>query len=79
MNAPRSWPLLALGAGVLVAHLWLANGVLPPPLGPDTAQRASLRFEVAFVRELAPVAVVAPAPAARPKPRVARLAAAPAA
>lgn len=79
MNAPQARPLLALGVGVLAAHLWLANGVLPPPLGGDAADSPRLRFEVNFVRELAPVAVLPSAPAARPKRRVATLAAAPAA
>ncbi|MDO9071985.1 MAG: DUF3108 domain-containing protein [Rubrivivax sp.] len=79
MNASRVHWLLALGAAVLLAHLWLANGVLPPPLGADGAESPRLRFEVSFVRELAPVAVVAPAPLLRPKPRLAALAAAPAA
>ena len=79
MNARRVHWLLALGAAVLLAHLWLANGVLPPPLGADGADSARLRFEVSFVRELAPVAVVAPPPAQRTRPRLAALAAAPAA
>lgn len=73
VNARRVPALLALGLGTLVAHLWLANGVLPPPLGGDDANRPPARFEVSFVRELAPVAVLPPAPAARPPPRRAAL------
>ncbi len=78
LNVLRARPLLALGVGVLAVHLWLANGVLPPPLGGDAADRPPARFEVAFVRELAPAAVLPPAPAARPPPRVAALPKAPA-
>jgi len=80
VNARRVQGLLALGAAVLPAHLWLANGVLPPPLGGAGDDGPRLRFEVSFVRELAPAAVVAaPAPVRRARPRVAALAAAPAA
>ncbi|MBA4177088.1 MAG: hypothetical protein C0505_11090 [Leptothrix sp. (in: Bacteria)] len=75
MRPRRAGPLLALGVGVLAAHLWLADGVLPPPLGADDAPR--VRFEVAFVRELAPAAAVPPPPVVRPRPRVATLAASP--
>ena len=71
--------LLVLGAGVLLVHLWLANGVLPPPLGVDAAGRPPARFEVSFVRELAPVAVLPSTPMVRARPRVAALAAASAA
>ncbi len=80
MNARRVHSLLALAVAVLAAHLWLANGVLPPPLGDGDEGRPPVRFEVSFVRELAPTAVLpAPAPVARPRPRLAALAAAPAA
>ena len=56
LKAPR-WPsLLALAAGVLVVHLWLAGSVLPTQLGEGAAERARPRFQVSFVRELAPAA-----------------------
>jgi len=70
------WPtLLALGAGVLAGHLWLAGNVMPSQLGEGAAERARQRFQVSFVHELAPAAP--PPLAAEPPPparRWARLA-----
>ena len=73
------WPaLLALAAGVLAAHLWLADRVMPGQLGEGAAERARSRFQVSFVRELAPAAPP-PVPAqartpALPERRLSRLA-----
>ncbi len=73
----RPLPLLALGAGVLAVHLWVVDEVAPPRLGEGAAAAQLRRFEVSFVRELAPTAPPAVAPrAAAPRPR--RVAAAPA-
>ena len=72
MNALRGRPLLVLSVCVLVAHLWLGGEVLPERLGEGAADTPRRRIEVAFVRELAPVAVV-PAPAPREPPRRAAL------
>ena len=67
--------LLALGAGVLAAHLWLAGTVMPDQLGEGAAERARPRFQVSFVRELAHAAPAAVAPQVpAPAQRLARLA-----
>lgn len=72
----------ALGAGVVVVHLWLADGVLESRLGEGAADRTPARIEVAFVKTLVPEAppaappVVAPRP--RPRPKAALAAAPPA-
>jgi len=75
LKAPR-WPaLLALGVGVLLAHIWLAGRVWPDQLGDGAAARERPRFQVSFVRELAPAAPPALAPQAAPAlRRLARLA-----
>jgi len=74
LNALRGRPLAALGAGVLLAHLWVVDEVVPVRLGEGAAQRPLRRIEVAFVRELrptaAPLVVAAPVP---PRPRRARV------
>lgn len=77
MNALRGRPLLGLSAAVLAAHLWLAGEVMPDRWGEGAGDAPRRRIEVAFVHELAPVAV-APVPAARQKPVAARPAAQPA-
>jgi hypothetical protein len=41
--------LAALSLGVLVGHLWLADGVMPSRLGDGDAQRRIKRIDVAFV------------------------------
>lgn len=56
MNARRGRPLAALGAGVLLAHLWLVGEVVPARLGEGAANSSLRRIEVAFVRELQPAA-----------------------
>ena len=75
LNRPRGPALLALGTVVLAAHLWLAGNVVPSRLGEGAAERERQRFQVSFVRELAPAApppvAASPAP---PAPRWARLA-----
>lgn len=71
MNALRGRPLALLAAGVLAAHLWIVDEVVPARLGDGSAAAAVRRFEVAFVRELAqaapPAVPAAPAPAPRPR------------
>lgn len=56
MNALRGRPLAALGAAVLLAHLWVVGEVLPSQLGEGAALRPLRRIEVAFVSELKPTA-----------------------
>ena len=72
MSALRAAALPALVVGVLLAHLWIVNDVLPPRLGEGegegAAPAARRRIKVAFVRELAPAAPPA-APAVRERPR----------
>lgn len=78
LKAIRGPALLALAAGVLAAHLWLAGRIVPDALGDGAAADARPRFQVSFVRSLLPAAP--PAPAAQPAPpRLARLSVAPAA
>lgn len=70
---PPRWRTLAgLAVAVTLTHFWLAGQVLPDRLGEGAADSRPRRIEVAFVRELAPAAppAVAPAPA-RPRPRAA--------
>jgi hypothetical protein len=74
LKPARRPALLALALAVLWAHLWLAGRALPTRLGEGAADRAGPRFEVSFVRELAPTAPPAAAP--RAAPRLRRLAAA---
>ncbi len=70
MNALRGRPLAALGAGVLLAHLWVVGEVMPARLGEGAAdQSPQRRITVSFVRELAPAAPPAPPPRASPRPR----------
>ncbi len=64
---------VALSVAVAVAHLWLLDRHLPARLGSGAADTASKRIEVAFVRELAPVAP--PPSAVRPRPPLPRLSA----
>jgi len=68
---PTRWHrLAALAVGVTLAHLWLIGEILPDRLGEGAVETRPRRIEVAFVRELQPVApppVVAPPP--RPRPR----------
>ena len=72
---PARLALPALAAAVLAAHLWLAGSVLPSQLGDGAAERAWPRFQVSFVRQLAPAAPPAAAPQPAPaKPRLQRLA-----
>ena len=75
MNALRGRPLAALGAGVLLAHLWVVDEVVPARLGEGAAEKSLRRIEVAFVRELKPTAAPVPVAAAAPRPRRARAAA----
>ncbi len=56
MNALRGRPLAALGAAVLLAHLWVVGEVLPSQLGDGAEVRPLRRIEVAFVSELKPTA-----------------------
>lgn len=83
MNALRGRPLAALGAGVLLAHLWLVGEVVPARLGDGAANPSLRRIEVAFVRELQPAAplVLAAPPVLRrarvPSPALAASAALP--
>jgi len=73
----RRWlPLAAVAVAVTLAHLWLADGVLQDRLGSGAASGMTRRIEVAFVRELQPVAPVAVV-AALPPPRRPRRATAP--
>lgn len=73
----RRWlPLAAVAVAVTLAHLWLADGVLQDRLGSGSAAGKTRRIEVAFVRELQPVAPVAVV-AAPPPPRRPRRATAP--
>lgn len=73
MNALRGRPLAALGAGVLLVHLWLVAEVLPSQLGEGAADRPLRRIEVAFVSELRPTAAPPrPVAAVPPLQRVAR-------
>jgi hypothetical protein len=69
LKARRAARLVALGAAVLCAHLWLAATHWPTRLGEGAADAVLARFEVAFVNELQPAAppAVAPRPAA-PEP-----------
>ncbi|KPF59452.1 hypothetical protein D621_03420, partial [beta proteobacterium AAP51] len=69
LKPARRPALLALALAVLGAHLWLAGRALPTRLGEGAADRASPRFEVSFVRELAPTAPPAAAPRAAPRLR----------
>ncbi len=65
-----SLTLAALTVLVTAAHLWLGNSVLPDRLGEGAGARDGRpkRIEVAFVRELAPAAPLAPtAIAVKPK------------
>jgi hypothetical protein len=68
LKAPRG----RLSLGLVVLHLWLGNSVLPDRLGEGASTRDGRpkRIEVAFVRELAPAAPVAPTPITV-KPKVA--------
>jgi hypothetical protein len=78
--ADRRRQLAALTAGVTLAHLWLADAVLPPRLGEGAADTRPRRIEVAFVHELnqaAPLAAATVPP--RPPPQAAPRVAAPAA
>jgi hypothetical protein len=61
--------LAALTGVVLLAHLWLVSGVLPPRLGEGAADTPQ-RLDVTFVRTLQPSAPpAAPAAPERPLPR----------
>jgi hypothetical protein len=74
LNALRGRPLAALGAGVLLAHLWVVGEVMPARLGDGAADTPVRRIEVAFVRELAPTAPpVVPPRAAPPVPKRTRV------
>jgi hypothetical protein len=59
-------------AVVLLVHLGLAGGLLPPPPGPGSGDPGPRRIEVAFVRELAPSPPPPPPPVSRahPPPRL---------
>jgi len=70
MNPLRGRPLLALGAAVLAAHLWLMDEMVPAWLGAGAADSRQRRIEVSFVRELVPVATP---PRPVPRPRIGRL------
>ncbi|MDP1651071.1 MAG: hypothetical protein Q8M01_23170, partial [Rubrivivax sp.] len=65
VTPPRWRTLAGLAVAVTLTHLWLAGEVLPDRLGEGAADSRPRRIEVAFVRELAPAAppAVAPAPA----------------
>ena len=65
--APRRARLLGLAALVLMTHLWLVENHWPDRLGPGAAEAPPRRIEVAFVRELAPVAPPTQAPAPPPR------------
>ncbi len=74
MLARRAGPLAALVAAVFLAHLWLADRVLPDRIGDGAADRTPARMAVTFVQTLQPAAPPRqaagwPAPAA---PAVAR-------
>lgn len=69
MDAQRGRPLLALSAGVLLAHLWFVGQVLPSQLGAGAGDTPRRRIEVAFVRDLAPTAPPLLPPRAPPPPR----------
>jgi hypothetical protein len=71
--------LAGLGLAVTLAHLWLADAWWPDRLGEGAADARPRRIEVAFVRELAPVAPPAAPPRPPPRPRPRPAAAAPAA
>jgi hypothetical protein len=60
--------LCALALLVTLAHLWLVNTALPDSLGHGAGAGRTARMDVAFVRELAPAAVVPTAPVARTAP-----------
>jgi hypothetical protein len=69
LDAQRGWPLLALSAGVLLAHLWFVGQVLPAQLGPGADDMPRRRIEVSFVRDLSPTAPPLQPPGAPPPPR----------
>ena len=74
------WPLAALIAAVLLAHLLLADGLLKQQMGWGAGDRPAPRIEVAFVRALeaaVPAPVLAPAAPARVPARLPALAAKP--
>jgi len=60
----RPLALAALALAVTLAHLWLAAEWAPPRLGDGATDERPRTIAVSFVRELAPVAARAPAPAA---------------
>ena len=67
------WPLAALIAAVLLAHLLLADGLLKQQIGWGAGDRPAPRIEVAFVRALqaaAPAPVLAAAAPARVSARL---------
>ena len=59
----RPLALAALAGAVTLAHLWAAAEWAPPRLGDGAADKRPPPIAVSFVRELAPVAVPAAAPA----------------
>lgn len=66
----RGGPLAALAAGVLIAHLWLADRALPDRLGDGAADASRpARMDVAFVRQLQPQAPPVAALGQRTQPR----------
>jgi len=72
VTPPRWRTLVALAVAVTLTHLWLVDEVMPDRLGEGAADTRPRRIDVAFVRELAPAAPPAVAPAvARPRPRAA--------